>query len=50
MEKSERLEGTISSLQSQGFDEDSQAVKDIREMMTDYEKERLVRLENIVKK
>ncbi|XP_046864525.1 DNA-directed RNA polymerase III subunit RPC3-like isoform X2 [Xenia sp. Carnegie-2017] len=50
LEKSERLEGTISSLQSQGFDEDSQAVKDIREMMTDYEKERLVRLENIVKK
>lgn len=50
VEKSEKIEATILALRNQGMDENSPAVQELNEMMTDQEKQQLAKLKTVQSK
>lgn len=50
MEKSEKINATILALKTQGMDDDSPAVQEVKEMMTNQETQQLTKLETVVSK
>jgi hypothetical protein len=50
VEKSEKINAAILALKSQGMDNDSSAVQEMEEMMTDQEKQQLTKLKTVLSK
>ncbi|XP_028399023.1 DNA-directed RNA polymerase III subunit RPC3-like [Dendronephthya gigantea] len=50
VEKSEKINSTILALKTQGMDDDSPAVQEVKEMMTNQETQQLAKLQTVVSK